>query len=109
MEMKANMAGYKEPGFAERSALAQRAKQQVLDRLRTKPPVDPVILAERRARAEEREAAAAEARRVRQEERALAEAAAAEARAASAPAPLDEAAAKAARDARYAARKQRKS
>jgi hypothetical protein len=114
------MASYKAPGFEERTALAQRAKQQVLDRLRAKPAVDPDIIAARIAREEERKAAAAEARRVREEEReqaraakaVAAEAAAAEAAAAAAaaaPKPRDEAAEKAARDARYAARKRRAS
>lgn len=110
------MALFKDPGFQERAANAAKAKQKALDRLRAKPPVDEAILAERNAARLAREAAEAEKRAAKQaeKERAAAEKAAlaAEARAAVKPAPtrpaLTEAERKAARDARYAARKNRK-
>ena len=108
------MASYKQPDFAERTALARSAKQKALDQLRAKPPIDPAILAERQAAAAARDAAKAEARRLQIEEREQAKAekrrAAEELAAAIAAKPkLDEAEQKAARDARYAARKKRKS
>ena len=120
------MPAYKQPTFQERTELAAKAKQAALEKLRAKPPVDEAVLAERRAAAAAREEAQAKAReekraaREREIEerkaRAAAEAAAAaqaaEAAAATASAKaepvLTEAEKKAARDARYAARKQRK-
>jgi hypothetical protein len=110
------MAGYKEPGFEDRVAAAKRAKEQALARLQAKPAVDPAELAERAARAQEREAAKAEKRKAalaereakRAEQKAKAEAAAL---AAMPPPPkpeLTEEERKAARDAKYAARKSRK-
>jgi len=112
------MAGYKSPDFNERAAAAREAKQKALDQLREKPAIDPAVLAERQAAREARDAAAAERRAARQ--RALEEAKAAKlaekqriadekaaAEAAKAP-KRTEAELKAARDARYAARKARK-
>ena len=111
------MAAYKEPGFQERVALAARAKGAALERLRAKPPIDEAEQAARAARALARETAAAEkraAQRLAKEEAAAArrdavikKSAAVDAPA-SEPAPTD-ADRKAARDARYAARKGRKS
>ncbi|MDI1296387.1 MAG: DUF6481 family protein [bacterium] len=101
------MVAYKQPSLAERTALAQNAKQKLLDKMRAKPPVDPAVLAERLARAEAKEAAAAEARAARLE--AIAKAKADKIAAAVVkpkPTPEEQ---KAARDARYAARKQRNS
>lgn len=107
------MASYKNPSFQERTALAQAAKLKALEGLRAKPPVDPAVLAERAAAAAAKEAAAREARAARIAERDAAKEAkriaAQEAAAAAALKPiLDEAEQKAARDARYAARKKRK-
>ena len=91
------MAGYKAPDFKQRAALASEAKQKAIDRLKAKPPVDEQAAAARAAAREEKEAAAAEKA-----------AAAQQAAIAAAPKVLTEAERKAARDARYAARKARK-
>lgn len=119
------MASYKEQGFQERAALAAKAKQAALDKLRAKPPVDEAVLAERRAAALAKEQALAEASAAKKaareqaaaEKKAAREQAAAEAQAkaeaeAEAKKPyqpkiLSAAEMKAARDARYAARKAR--
>jgi hypothetical protein len=115
------VAAFKDPSFQDRQAAAQIAKQKALDKLKAKPPVDEAVLAERRqaweaqqkALADEREAKA-EARAAAKAEKAAAKAAeieAAEAAAALKAARLKPASAaemKAARDARYAARKARK-
>ena len=105
------MKSYKEPSFQDRVGRAAEAKQKALDKLRSKPPVDEKILAERQAARLRREAAEAEKRAARkaaeqsaQEEKAR-EAAA---KLAATPVPLTEAEKKLARDARYAARKNRK-
>lgn len=109
------MQGYKEPGFQERAAAAHRARSKALVGLRAKPPLDEAELARRNAArlakeavAAERRAAARQARedaRIAKVERAREAAAAA---AAALPKVLTEADRKAARDARYAARKSRK-
>ena len=110
------MAGFKDPTFQERTAAAARAKSAALAKLKAKPPIDEAVLAERAARNAAREAAQAEKRRAVQAAREAAEqekldkirlaeeAAAAEAQ----KAVQTEADKKAARDARYAARKKRK-
>jgi hypothetical protein len=113
-----SMAGFKVPDFNERSALAREAKQRALDQLREKPAIDPAVVAERLAAREAKEAAAAERRaerkRAADETKAARDAAAnakaAEAAEAAPPEKVkpDAAALKAARDARYAARKNRK-
>jgi hypothetical protein len=116
------MKSYKDPSFEDRVGRAAEAKQKAIDRLRAKPPVDENLVAERQAARSRREAAEAEKRSARKaseeaaraakaaEKSAIAEAAIAEAaaRAAAVPAPLTDAEKKAARDARYAARKSRK-
>lgn len=109
------MAAYSAPTFQERAALARRARQTALDQLRAKPPLDDAAIEQRRAARLKREAAA-EANRAKREsemqakadkQRAVAKAAAD--RAASAEVPeRTEQEKKAARDARYAARKKRK-
>jgi hypothetical protein len=103
------MAGYKEPSFQDRVATAKKARETALARLKAKPPVDPAVLAERAAKAQEREEAkarrAAERAAQRAEEKKLAE----EKKAAAVVIEPTEAERKAARDARYAARKARKS
>ncbi|GAA4644355.1 hypothetical protein GCM10023115_23150 [Pontixanthobacter gangjinensis] len=102
--------------------MAAKAKQAALKKLKAKPPVSEEVLAERKAAAEAREAAKAKAR---EEKRAAAEKVKADAEAkrvaeakakaeaeaeaaANAPPELTEEEKKAIRDARYAARKQRK-
>ena len=112
------MKSYKDPSFQDRVGRAAEAKQKALDKLRSKPPIDEKVLAERQAARLKREAAEAEKRAAKKaaeqaakeaqaeaEARAAAEAAA---QAAAVPAPPTEAERKAARDARYAARKNRK-
>lgn len=120
------MKSYKDPSFQDRVGSAAEAKQRALDKLKARPPIDEAVIAERRAKAEARDAAEAakraakiEAKRLAEEAKAAAEAeriareaaeaeAAAAAAAAAAPKKLTDAEKKAARDARYAARKQRK-
>ncbi|WP_033919767.1 DUF6481 family protein [Sphingomonas sp. 37zxx] len=110
------MSAYKAPDFQERQALSKQAKEKALEKLRAKPPMDPAVVAERLAAAERREAAAAERQREKIAAKEAAEAEkltkAAEAEAAILQAAKDAEQAeidkKAARDARYAARKQRK-
>jgi hypothetical protein len=114
------MSGFKEPSFADRQKAAQEARQNILNKFRAKPGLDDPAVRQRQA---EREAQAAERARARlTREAAKAEKIAREAEeAAQAAAQLarekEEAAArevvleaerKAARDARYAARKKRK-
>ncbi|MDB5738878.1 MAG: hypothetical protein JWO65_2546 [Sphingomonas bacterium] len=109
------MSSFKDPTFEERRALAMQAKQKALDKLRAKPPVDDAVLAERTAARLVREAAEVEAREarrlVREQEktdRKAAQIAKAEAEAAAKPVELTDAEKKALRDAKYAARKNRK-
>jgi len=106
------MAGYKEPGFQDRVAAAAKAREAALAKLKAKPPVDPAVVAARIEKEREREAALAEKAAQRIAERAAraeaAELAKAKALAAIVPPPT-EAEKKAARDAKYAARKARKS
>lgn len=107
------MASYKDPGFQERTALAQQARLKALQQLQSKPAADEAVIAERRAAQLKREAAE-EAKRAAK--RAAIEQAAADRRekklaaadakdAETATVVLTEAEKKAARDARYAARK----
>jgi hypothetical protein len=101
----------KKDGFQDRVGRAADAKQKALDALKSRPPVDPAVQAERREAHLAKQAAEAEARAQKKEaDRAAREAAAAEAAAAEAAAVPEpsEADRKAARDARYAARKNRK-
>jgi hypothetical protein len=109
-----SVAGYKTPDFNERAAASRAAKQAALEQLRNKAAPDPGLVAERKAAQAARDAAAAERRAAR--ELALEETKAAqladkqsdaEALRAASPEP-SEADLKAARDAKYAARKARK-
>jgi hypothetical protein len=107
------MKSYKDPSFEDRVARAAEAKQKALDKLRAKPPVDEAVLAQRQATRLKREAADAEKRAAKKAAEQAAkdakDAKAAEAAKAAAPPALPTAAElKAARDARYAARKNRK-
>lgn len=116
------MTAYRAPDFNERLALARQAKQKALDKLRAKPVPTEAEMAERRAAQAKRDQAEAEqrarraAKKLAEEQEAeaarvaAAEAAqAAEAARLAAIAPVKtEAQRKAERDARYAARKNRK-
>jgi hypothetical protein len=107
------MPSFKQPTFEERAALAAKARQAALDKLRAKPPMDEATLAERQSARLAREAAetkarddrrsALEAEKAARKARALEKAAEQERKA-----PVKtEAERKAERDARYAARKSR--
>ena len=104
------MTSYKDPTFQDRAGRAAEAKQGALDQLRSKPPVDERILAERLAAQVRREAAEAEKRAVKQAQKQAAEAksVAEAAEIVAKPAIPTEAERKQARDARYAARKNRR-
>jgi len=115
------VASFKDPSFQDRVAAASKAKQKALDQLKAKPPVDEALMAKRRQEREIREQALAEERIAKANAKAAAKAEkvaikAAEAEAAKAAAALKAARLKpaspeemkAARDARYAARKARK-
>ena len=96
--------------FQDRAAQAAQAKKKALEQYRAKPTVDEKVAAERIAAGQQRAAAKAEKAAAKKAERqAAGEAAAADAKEkAVAAAPLTDAERKAARDARYAARKARK-
>jgi Family of unknown function (DUF6481) len=114
------MSGFKEPSFADRQKAAQQARQNILNKFRSQPGADDPAVVQRQA---EREAQAADrakaklAREAAKAESKLREAEAAALAAAQLAREKEEAAAKelaleaerkAARDARYAARKKRK-
>lgn len=114
------MNGYKDTGFNDRLKTAQSARKAALEKFRAQPaPDDPAVLAravERAAINAARDARAAE-RKAEREAEAIREAAEAEARKVAEAAQAIQSAAdkeallvaqKAARDARYAARKNRK-
>jgi hypothetical protein len=108
------MAGYREPGFQDRLAAAAIAKNSALEKLKSRPPVDDAVRALQSARHERREAAASEKRAATRlskeaELAAKAERAAEAASAQTATRVTTEAERKAQRDARYAARKSRRS
>ena len=96
--------------FQERLARAADAKQKALEKLRSKPPVEHATLAERQAAHLRREAVAAEKRAAKAAEREQAKAAKSASAEKTLAVPLvrTEIELKAARDARYAARKKRK-
>ncbi|MDQ3246342.1 MAG: DUF6481 family protein [Pseudomonadota bacterium] len=101
---------FKDPSFQDRIGSAAKAKEKALDQLRSKPPLDEKLVAERQAKQLEREARGAEkaaARKAAQQAAKDDKAAEAAAKAAAPPPPTD-AERKAARDARYAARKARR-
>jgi hypothetical protein len=112
------MKAYQNSSFQDRVDQVAKAKQKALDQLRAKPPIDPAVVearvaasekkaaaqAERTAAKKAAEEAAAEAARIEAEAKDAAEA---ERLAAIKPAPTDEER-KLARDAKYAARKNRK-
>ena len=96
--------------FQDRVGQAAEAKRKALEKLRARPPVDEAVAAARREAARQREARAEEKRAAKAQaaEAARAESSKAAAEAAAAPPPRTEAERKAARDARYAARKSRR-
>lgn len=113
------MVAYKAPDFNQRADAARAAKQRALELLRDKPAPDPAAVAARQAAREAKEAAEAERRAAKRaaeeqakaDKKAAAEEAAAAKRALTERAPIvvpTAAELKAARDARYAARKARK-
>tara|TARA_R100001132_G_scaffold25421_1_gene25567 strand:+ start:63 stop:389 length:327 start_codon:yes stop_codon:yes gene_type:complete len=106
------MSGYKDPDFQDRRALAQKARAKALEKLADAPKLDEATIAKRKAAQEAREAAIVEKSAAKRAAIAQAKAdklaaAAAKAEAEAVPAPT-EAELKAARDAKYAARKKRK-
>ncbi|WP_301751123.1 DUF6481 family protein [uncultured Erythrobacter sp.] len=112
---KIPMRGFKEPSFQDRAAASSRAKDKALEKMKAAPQPDAAELAERLERRAKREALAAEksekARLLREEKQRLLDEKRAEAlrKSEKADAPKkSEAEQKAARDARYAARKSRK-
>jgi hypothetical protein len=97
---------FKNPTYQDRVGQAADAKQKALEQLRQRPPRDEKVVAERIAAAQRRdEAKAAKAAAKKSSDAA---AAASKAARAAAEVPLSESDKKAARDARYAARKNRK-
>lgn len=106
------MKSFKDPSFQDRVGRAAEAKKKALDQLKAKPPVDEAVLAERTAARLAKEAAEAErraAKKAAEQEAKAAKAAEAERLKAAKNVPMPtEAERKAARDARYAARKNRK-
>jgi hypothetical protein len=90
--------------FKDRAAQAADAKQKALEQYKSRPPVDEQRAAERLAAAQQRDAAKAEKAAAKKAERE----AQAPAPKPAEPAPPTEAERKAARDAKYAARKNRK-
>ena len=114
--MRTTVKGFKEPSFQDRTAAAARAKSSALNQLKTTPKRDEALIAPRLERQRQGEKAAATKRAGIQEaktqnERAQRENAVQQAadRAGGKAASPTEAERKAARDARYAARKARKS
>ena len=89
--------------FKDRAAQAAEARRKALEQYKARPPVDEQRAAERLAAAQQRDSARAEKAEAKKAER-TAEAAAKAAE----PASPTEAERKAARDAKYAARKKRK-
>lgn len=100
------MAGYKEPGLEARRAAAASAREEALAKLKARPPLDPAAQAERIAAAMAREKMQAEKRELLKAKKAQERAERADHAAKVTPV-LTEAEHKAARDAKYAARKAR--
>lgn len=115
------MPSFKVPSFQDRVALAGQAKQKAIDQLKARSPVDALQLAEQRKAWEARQKELADSRAAKAEAKAVAKAEKASKKAAELAAaqeaaalkaarltPTSAADMKAARDARYAARKLRK-
>lgn len=97
---------FKNPTYQDRAGQAADARQKALEQLRQKPPRDEKVIAERMAAAQRRDQAKLD--KAVAKKAADAEAVIAKAAEAAANAPASEAEKKAARDARYAARKKRR-
>lgn len=108
------MNSFRDKSFHDRAGQAARAKQKALDQLHSQPPRDPELIAARQSAAERRQAAEdlkREARKAAEQavkDEKTAEAAKAATKLASIKPERTQAERKAARDARYAARKNRK-
>jgi len=104
------MKSFREPSFQDRIGAAAKAKQRALEALKSKAPMDPKVAAERAEAHAKREAARAEQSAAMQSARDSAKTAKADEAASQEVAPVaaTEEELKAARDARYAARKSRK-
>ena len=115
------LPSFNDPSFQDRVASAAKAKQKALEKLKAKPPVDEALQAQQREAREAREQLLAQERAAKQEARAAEKAEKAAKKAAEEAAakeaaelkaarlkPPSAAEMKAARDARYAARKARK-
>jgi|SRR4051794_40580323 len=102
------MALFKDPSLQDRLSRAADAKQKALDNLRAKPPIDESTAAKQHATSIKREAAASEKRDARKAAQQAEKEAKAAAKLAAIKPVRTEAELKAARDARYAARKNRK-
>src|SRR5882762_6169908 len=115
-----SMSGFKEPSFADRRKAAQQARQNILNKFRSQPGLDDPAVKQRQAEREAQAAGrttaklareAAKAEQKRRDAEAAAQATARLAREKEEAAAKEvalEAERKAARDARYAARKKRK-
>ena len=102
------MSSFKDPSFQDRAVQAAQAKQKALEQLRLRPEPDEKAVAERKAAGVRRETAQTEKREAkRSATEAKAHSKASAAARAAVPLPT-ETERKAARDARYAARKARK-
>jgi hypothetical protein len=106
------MTSYRDPSFRDRAGSAAAAKQKALDQLRARPKADPALVAERQAARAAREEAERERRAAKaaakEQDRIDTAGAAPVADAEHAGPGESEAERKAARDARYAARKSRR-
>jgi hypothetical protein len=102
------MASYKNPSFQDRVGQAAEAKKKALDQLRLRPLPDEKTVGERKAAEERRQAAKAQKAEAKKAAAQAALDSKAEVTAKAATPEITEADRKAARDARYAARKKRK-
>jgi hypothetical protein len=102
------MTSFKHPSYQDRVGQAAAAKQKALEQLRLRPDADPDKMAERKAAADRRAAGRAEKSAAKKAEAAAAAQSKADALAKAARPVPSEAERKAARDARYAARKARR-
>ena len=106
-EERTTMPPFKD-SFQDRVGQAAEAKRKALEKLKSKPPVDPAVAEARLEAARQREAKAEEKRAAKAKAAEEAKAAKAASDAAAARPEPTEAERKAARDAKYAARKNRK-
>ena len=102
------MTSYKNPSFQDRVGQAAEAKKKALEQLRLRPLPNETVVAERKAAEERRQAAKAHKASVKKAAAQVAAELKAEVAAKAAAPETSEAELKAARDARYAARKNRR-